>query len=59
VRVFKTKWFTRFARKEHIDDSVLEMAVHEAEEGLHDGDLGGGLIKKRVARPGEGKRGGL
>ena len=58
MRVFKTKWFARFARKEHIDDSVLEMAVREVEKGLHDGDLGRGLIKKRVARPGEGKRGG-
>jgi hypothetical protein len=34
------------------------MAVREVEKGLHDGDLGRGLIKKRVARPGEGKRGG-
>ncbi|MGD0230359.1 MAG: type II toxin-antitoxin system RelE/ParE family toxin [Syntrophorhabdales bacterium] len=58
MRVFKTKWFTRFSRKELIDDSVLEMAVREVEEGLHDGDLGRGLIKKPVARHGEGKRGG-
>lgn len=28
------------------------------ERGLHDGDLGGGLIKKRVARAGSGKSGG-
>ena len=28
------------------------------ERGLHDGDLGGGLLKKRVARAGQGKRGG-
>ena len=58
MRVFKTKWFARFARKEHIDDSALEMALREVEKGLNDGDLGRGLIKKRVARPGEGKRGG-
>ena len=27
--------------------------------GLYDADLGGGLVKKRIARPGQGKRGGL
>jgi hypothetical protein len=26
-------------------------------EGLSEADLGGGLIKKRIARPGQGKRG--
>jgi hypothetical protein len=58
VQIFKTKWFTRFARKEHISDKKLADAVRETENGLHDGDLGGNLIKKRTARPGEGKRGG-
>lgn len=29
-----------------------------AESGLIDADLGGGVIKQRVARPGEGKSGG-
>ena len=32
--------------------------MREIEQGRHDGDLGGGLIKKRLARSGEGKRGG-
>jgi len=58
VRVFKTKWFARFARKEGISDKRLIDAVREAENGLNDGDLGGGLIKKRVSRTGQGKRGG-
>jgi len=58
VRIFKTKWFTRFARKEGIGDDKLADAVQEAEKGLNDGELGDGLIKKRVARTGEGKRGG-
>jgi hypothetical protein len=58
VRVFKTKWFGRFARKERLSDQKLAEAVREVEEGLHDGDLGGGLVKKRLARSGEGKRGG-
>ena len=58
MRVFKTKWFGRFARKERLSDQKLAEAVREVERGLHDGDLGGGLIKKRIARAGEGKRGG-
>ena len=59
MRIFKTKWFTRFARKEGIGDERLADAVREIEKsGLNDGELGGCLIKKRVARTGEGKRGG-
>jgi len=58
VRIFKTKWFTRFARKEDLSDKKLADAVQELENGLHDGELGGNLIKKRVARTGEGKSGG-
>lgn len=58
MRIFKTKWFTRFARKEDLSDKKLADAVQELENGLHDGDLGGNLIKKRVARAGGGKRGG-
>lgn len=58
MRVFKTKWFARFARREGISDEKLSTAVREVERGLNDGNLGGGLIKKRVAREGQGKRGG-
>jgi hypothetical protein len=58
VRVFKTKWFVRFARKERIGDRALRDAVDQAERGLIDADLGGGVIKQRVARSGQGKSGG-
>ena len=58
MRIFKTMWLARFARKEDISDKKLADAVRETEKGLHDGELGGNLIKKRVARAGEGKRGG-
>jgi hypothetical protein len=58
VRIFKTKGFGRFARKEGIRDQKLAEAVREIEAGLDDGDLGAGLLKKRLARAGEGKRGG-
>ena len=57
-RVFKTRWFERFARKEKIPDAILVDAVARAEKGQVDADLGGGVIKQRIARPGRGKSGG-
>ena len=51
--------FTRFAKKSRISDVVLCKAVMNAERGLIDADLGGGVIKQRVAREGEGKSGGF
>lgn len=58
MRIFKNAWFERFARKQRIDDSALNEAIERAERGLLDADLGGGVIKQRVARPGQGKSGG-
>jgi hypothetical protein len=58
LRVLRTKNFARFQRKERIDDATLCEAVSRAEHGLIDADLGHSLIKQRVARHGEGKRGG-
>ena len=59
MRVFKTKEFARFARREKIADAMLCEAVERAERGIIDGDLTGGLIKQRVARPGQGRSGGF
>jgi hypothetical protein len=50
MRIFKTRWFARFAKRENIDDDRLADAIVRAERGLIDADLGGGLIKQRVAR---------
>jgi hypothetical protein len=58
VRIFKSKTFVRFVRRERITDARLCEAIEQAERGLLDADLGGGLIKLRVARAGQGKRGG-
>jgi hypothetical protein len=58
VRAFKTKWFVRYARREKIGDEALREAITRAERGLVDADLGGGLIKLRVARIGQGRSGG-
>jgi hypothetical protein len=58
MRIFKTKEFARFCRKERITDDVLTATVARAEAGGVDSDLGGGVIKQRIARKGQGKRGG-
>ena len=58
MRIFKTKWLARFTRREGIDDQSLRAAIERAEQGLIDADMGGGLIKQRVARPGRGRSGG-
>jgi len=58
VPIYKIKTFARFARDERIDDKSLVDAIKRAADGLVDADLTGGLIKQRVARQGQGRRGG-
>lgn len=58
TRVFKTREFSRWARRTGLADATLCEAVAEMRKGLIDADLGGGVVKKRVALPGRGKRGG-
>ena len=55
MKVFQNAWFGRFARKKKIGVDVLWDAVERAENGQVDADLGGGVIKQRIARPGESK----
>jgi hypothetical protein len=59
VRIFKTKVFARFARNQRIRDRDLCEVVERTGEGLIDADLGGGVIKQRLARPGQGRSGGF
>jgi hypothetical protein len=58
VTIYKNSWFAKFARKERIGDAALCEAIDRATRGLIDADLGGGLIKQRVAREGAGRSGG-
>ena len=55
LRIFKNPWFVRFAKKEAIGDAQLREAVERAQDGLIDADLGGEVIKQRVAKPQRGK----
>ncbi len=57
LRVFKTRPFDRWARKVGLRNEALCEAVVEMIKGLIDADLGSGVLKKRVALPGRGKRG--
>jgi hypothetical protein len=58
LRIFATKVFARFARGERLDDGRLFEAIARAERSLIDAELGGHLIKQRVARLGGGRSGG-
>ena len=58
MAIYQFKPFARFARGEKIPDDKLMEAIERAARGLVDADLGGGLIKQRVAREGQGRSGG-
>lgn len=55
-RIFKTRSFNRWMRKSQLSDQILCAAIDEMSSGLIDADLGGYVIKKRIALPGRGKR---
>ena len=55
MRIFKNAWFIRFSRAQKISDEGLREAILRAEAGQVDADLGGGVVKQRIVRPGQGK----
>lgn len=55
--IFMHRHFQKWAKSEKLTDEVLKKAVDEIDIGLHDGNLGSGLYKKRIAMQGKGKRG--
>ncbi|MBD2493088.1 type II toxin-antitoxin system RelE/ParE family toxin [Nostoc sp. FACHB-280] len=59
MKIYKNRTFDRWARKEGLNDLSLCNAANEMAAGLYDADLGSGLFKKRIAKPGKGKRGGF
>ncbi len=58
MSIYKTRWFDRWARKQGLTLAALCAAVREMEAGLYEADLGGGVLKKRIARQGQGKSSG-
>lgn len=55
---YKTRTFARWMKREGLADRDLRDALTEMQNGLVDARLGGGLVKKRIARAGQGKSGG-
>ncbi len=58
MRIFKNKAFERFMLENGIADTKLIAAIKDADKGLIEVDIGGGVIKQRIARENEGKSGG-
>jgi hypothetical protein len=58
VRVFKSRAFAQFARKNRIEDESLCELIRTMVLGAIDADLGGGVYKQRLPRKGQGKSGG-
>lgn len=56
MRIFKTKPFAKWAKKEKLADKTLCLAVEEIEHGVFEAELGSAVFKKRIALPGQGKR---
>lgn len=57
--ILKNRAFARFVAQHNITDESLCDAVEQVKNGLIDADLGGGVLKQRIARPNEGKSGGF
>ena len=53
--IYKIRHFNRWARKTGLNDSLLTKAILEIKSGLMEANLGGGIVKKRIALPGRGK----
>ena len=47
MRIFKTKFFSRWAHKEKMTDASLSVAIDEIKNGLIDADLGGAYLQKK------------
>lgn len=52
MKIYKTQVFDKWSKKEGLSDFSLQKAVDEMNRGLIDAELGGGLIKKRMAKSG-------
>jgi len=51
----KTKWFSKWAKKQKLVDNKLLIAIEDMQNNLSTVNLGSGLFKVRVASKGVGK----
>lgn len=59
MRILLTHYFARLAKHDGLSDKKITEACEELENGLHNGNLGGNVYKKRVGIDSRGKRGGM
>ena len=59
MKKLKTKWFTKWAKKNDIADQHLNEAVQNIESELSAVNLGANIYKVRISRKGSGKSGGF
>ncbi len=59
MKKLKTKWFTKWAKKNDIADKNLQDAIGNLESDLSSVKLGSNIFKVRIARKGSGKSGGF
>ncbi len=52
MRIFKSRTFEKWAKKQGLTDEDLKKAVLEIENGLIDANLGGNVYKKHIGRQG-------
>ena len=58
LHILATKTFARWMRKNKVSPDDLVIATEKMADGLIDADLGGHIVKKRVALQGRGKSSG-
>jgi hypothetical protein len=58
MSLYKTRPFSRLAKRAGVSDAALKAAVEEMRNGIIHANLGGNVYKQRVAIEGRGKRGG-
>ncbi|OGT39900.1 MAG: hypothetical protein A3E81_01930 [Gammaproteobacteria bacterium RIFCSPHIGHO2_12_FULL_36_30] len=56
MRILATRYFSRWAQHDRLSKDKICKAVFELQNGLHDGNLGGSIYKKRIGIGNRGKR---
>ena len=59
MAIYVTRRFARFARRNRLGKQDLRTLARDVVAGHVDADLGGGVLKQRIARRGGGKSGGF
>ena len=55
MKIIKTRIFAKWAKKNDVNEQSLVNAAYEISADNFEANLGGGIIKKRIANKGRGK----